>query len=173
MGQGKSAHSCAALQELFSSCFPRDGRTSSGSGKPPHSLRSEGQSCSTQNALETGGTDLPDMLSPSTAADQDKRSANALGQTQIFPFLGISKRDHGTSARFPLCQPQPVHSLLQLPRATAPVSFASSSAEHRWSHPALPSLPRPSPSPHHIQTRAAASPLLPNYSPPRPAGVQH
>lgn len=54
-----------------------------------------------------------------------------------------------------ILQPQPVQPLMQLPCATAPVSFAFSSAEYRWSHPALPALPP------HIQTRAVISPLLP------------
>lgn len=95
----------------------------------PSGARDRG--CTTQDALETGSTDYLDMVSPSTATDWDEWSANALHQTQIFPFPGTSKRDHGTSARFPLC------------------SFASSSAEHRWSPcPALP----PQVHHHHLTT---------------------
>lgn len=83
----------------------------------------------------------------------------------------------GTRAGTPVCphwQPQPVHSLLQLPCAIAPVSSASSSAKHCWNHPALSCLPRQSPSSgHQIQNRSAISASLPSYSPPRPTMAQH
>lgn len=58
-------------------------------------------------------------------------------------------------------------------RSSPGISYTSLSADHCWGHPALTSLPRPSPLAHQIQTRPRISPSLTSYAPPRPRMAQH